>query len=83
MTIYHIPENEQKMDELYVVLSSDEKGEGIVSMTTPMGAFPMVFGHEKMLHSAKSVALKMAKETGKKLLIVKYTQREIIEEINP
>lgn len=81
MTIeYHIPENEQMIDELFAVLSSDDKGEGIVSMMTPQGGMPMIFGHERNLTMIRPLVKRMAKDTGKKLLIVKFTKSQILEE---
>ena len=69
MNFYHIPENEQPLNSLYAVISSDEKGEGVVSMMTPQGAMPLVFGHERNLEIVKPFVKQMAKETGKRLLI--------------
>lgn len=84
MNIYHIPENEQKMDEIYAIISSDDKGEGIVSMMTPQGGgLPMVFGHKRMLDMIMPLVKKMSKETGKKLLLVKYIKHEVLEEVTP
>lgn len=80
MDIYHIPENEQMMDEIYAVLSIDEKGEGICSMMTPQGGMPMIFGHARMLDKIKPAIEHMAKETGKKLRLVKFKKIEILEE---
>ena len=79
--VYLDPGHEQKMDEIYVVLSSDENGEGIVSAITQMGAMPMVFGHKRMLDLIRGQVKQISKETGKKLLVVKYIKTEVIEEI--
>ena len=80
-TIYHIPENEQMMDEIYVVLSHDETGEGICSMMTGHGAMPMVFGHPRLIEKVRPVIQMMVRQTGKKLRLVKYTKTEILEEL--
>lgn len=78
---YHIPKNEMNMDEIYAVLSSDENGEGIVSANIDGNNFPLVFGHPRMLKKFKEFAIQMSKDTGKKLLIVKFKRAEILEEI--
>lgn len=83
MTVYHMPKNEQILNELYAVLSTDQRGEGIVSVMTPQGAMPMVFGHKRMLIAARKAAELMVKDTKKKLIIVKYTKSEVLEEIEP
>lgn len=82
MTIYHIPGNEQLIDEVYIVLSKDNQGEGIVSIITEEGAFPMIFGHKRMLETVREYIKKSAKETGQTLHICKFKKIEIIEEIN-
>ncbi len=81
MTIYHTPKNEQPMDEIYVVLSQDDTGEGIISAMTDVGATPLVFGHARMIPLMKNVAKKMAKDTGKKVVIGKFKRIETIEEL--
>lgn len=80
---YHIPENEQLLDNLFAVISKDETGEGICAMMTPSGGMPMVFGHERMLEMTKKFAKQIAKETGKELRIVKYSKTEVLEVIKP
>jgi hypothetical protein len=80
MTIYHIPDNEQIMNELYVVLSSDENGEGIVSAMNDAGGMPLVFGHARMIPLIKEIVKKMEKETGKKLIMAKFKRIENVEE---
>ena len=81
VNIYHIPENQEVMDEIYAVISHDEKGnEGIVSMMTPMGGMPMVFGHVKMLESVKEVMKQIAKESKQTLRIYKYKKAELLAE---
>lgn len=79
MTVYHTPNNEQPMDEIYVVLSSDDNGEGIVSAMTDIGGMPLVFGHARMIPLMKDIAKKMAKDTGKKLVIGKFKRIETEE----
>ena len=81
MNFYHIPENEQVMNEIYVVLSEDDKGEGICSMMTGQGAMPMVFGHPRMIEKIRPVIQMMVRQTGKKLKLVKYTKSEVLEEL--
>jgi len=84
VTSYHIPKNTQKADEIYAVLSRDNDGnEGIAAAITSLGAMPMVFHHKEILDKLMPIIKKTAKETNRKLHIVKYTQREEIEIIEP
>lgn len=80
MTKYHIPKNEQPLKDLYVVVSRDDDGnEGIVSAMTPMGGMPMVFGHKRLIEKVRPLLIQMSKDTGRKLHIVRYKQKEVIE----
>ena len=80
---YHIPENQKPLDELYVALSRDKKGnEGIISTIIPeMGAMPMVFGNQKMINNFKDFLKQVARDTGQDIYIMKYKDREVIEHI--
>lgn len=83
MTTYHIPKNEQPLADLYVVVSRDDDGnEGIVSMMTPMGGMPLVFGHKKLLEMVRDNLKQISKDTGKKLYVVKYKKKDVIEIID-
>ncbi len=82
MNIYHIPENEQPLDELYAVISTDNNGEGIVSIMLPECAMPLVFGHKKNIESLRPIIEDISRKTGKKLLLVRYKKSEILEEFS-
>lgn len=79
---YHIPGNEEIMDEIYVVISKDKEGEGIVSMMLSDRAMPLVFGKKEMLEKVLPLIKKMADETGQVLQICKYKKTEVVEEVN-
>jgi hypothetical protein len=83
MTHYHIPKNTQNAHEIHAVLSKDDGGEGIMAAMSTQGMIPLVFIDEKMIQKLMPIIKKTAKETGRKLYVVKYTQREDIEIINP
>lgn len=83
MTDYHIPKNEQPMDDLYVVLSKEKDGtEGIVSMMTPFGGMPLVFGHKRLLDTIRPTIIQMSKDTGRDMVVAKYHKMEILEKIS-
>lgn len=84
MNIYHVPGNEEKIDEIYVALSVDEKGEGIITVIPDsVGiAMPVIFGHKRMLDTVKKMLKKMAIETGTKIQLVKFNKDEIVEEFD-
>lgn len=68
------------MNELYVVISKDEKGDGICAMMTGNGGMPMVFGRKELLDDIRPIVKEMAEATGLELRIVRYTKQELIEE---
>ena len=76
---YHVPKNEQPMNELYVALSEDEGGEGIVSVMTPFGGMPFVFGHIKLMNHAKQYLKDIQKETKKKITIYQFKKVDVVE----
>lgn len=78
---YHIPENEKKMDELYIALSSTGKEEGIVSMMTQTGHAPFVFGYKKMAEKLKPMLEEISKQNKIKIVIYKFVKAEVIEVI--
>lgn len=82
MTKYHVPDNEQMMDEIYVALSMDENGEGIVSFMTDCGSMPIVFGHKRMLDQIRDTLKRISLEAGTKIRIVKFNKIEILEEFD-
>lgn len=80
---YDITKNEQPMPHLYVVVSRDDDGnEGIVSAITPMGGMPLVFGYERNIEQVRDLLVQMSRDSGKKLYIVKYKEKEVIETID-
>lgn len=81
MNIYDIPGNQEFMDVIYVVMSKDKNGEGIVSMMMPEGAMPLVFGHKRMIDMVRPAIEKMAKETGQTLRICRFKRTDVMAEI--
>lgn len=81
MTQYFILKNTQKIENLYALLSEDKDGNnGIVSHKVRDQNFPMVGGYERMIPVFKEAAEKMVKDTGQKLILVKFSRIEIMEE---
>jgi len=84
MSIYHTPPNTFRITQLWAVLSSDEGGEGLCAGPVINGVMlPLIAADEARLESFMPMAHKIAKESGKKVKIVRFTVREEIMEINP
>lgn len=77
--------NRKNIDELYVILSSDEEEEGIFSLKKDGVGFQCVSGSmeilEKVLPFVEETVKPHAASVGKKLHIVKFSKKEIIREI--
>jgi hypothetical protein len=75
--------NVQEIKELFAAVSIDNDGnEGICSLTIDSNTFPVVFGYEKILNLMKPFLIEMSQNTTKKIQIVKFTNKEIIEIID-
>lgn len=74
------------IDEIFVFVSSDETGEGIIGQTIEMMGspvfMPFVCADQARVKSLKPLAKKIANETGKKIKLIRLSVREDIEEYN-
>ena len=73
----------EKITELYAFVSVDKDGEGIVgqSMMTPGGMMmmPFVCVDKARMESLKPLAKQIAKESKKKIKLIRLIQREQLE----
>jgi len=82
--LIHAPINEQpQLNQIWAIVSVDEGGEGIVAAPTMQGVLtiPLITGEERLLDSMKAMARSVSAVTGKKMRLVKFSQREVVEEI--
>lgn len=68
-----------KITELYAFVSKDEGGEGLIGMIINGTFIPFVCADKKRIESLKPHAKNIAKESGKKVKLIKLTCREEIE----
>jgi hypothetical protein len=78
MTAIHSPPNDRDLDEIFVFLSIDEDGKrGIVAGPLPgYGLAPFVTGSPKAAEYMKAVCADLARETGKRIAMVRFTRGE-------
>lgn len=73
----------EKITEVYVFASVDEGGEGVVGQVVDMLGrevfMPFVCADKKRMESLKPLAQKIAKETGKKIKLIRLSTREELE----
>jgi len=74
-----------RIDEMYAFIAEDTgpDDEGIVGFTVGNNWIPMVGGDMARIESLKPIAALVSARTGQKIKIVKFTNREEIEEICP
>lgn len=79
MTINYL----EKITEMYVFVSVDEGGEGVVGMTMPINGretfMPFVCADKARMESLKPIAKKISQESGKTIKLIKLTNRKDIE----
>lgn len=79
MPIFHMPPNEGPVDELFVFLSEDEAGEGIIGFMSHDGIWtPLVTARGRLVDAAKPIAEHIGKISGKRVKLVKFTTRETL-----
>ena len=77
----------EKITEVYCFVSSCEDGEGIIGQTIKLPDIyyptfvPFVWADKARMESLKPLAKNIARESGKKVKLIKLTQREEIEDI--
>lgn len=81
----HQPANAPgEIQTLYAFLSYDGQGEGICAhVIAPLGSTPLITAREKLVNAMRPMAQDAARRTGKKVRLVKFTVREVVEEITP
>ncbi len=74
----------EKITEVYVFVSVDENGEGIIGQTMDINNqnvfMPFVCADKARLESMRPLAQQIAKENDIKIRLIKLTNREVIEE---
>lgn len=75
----------ERIDSIYAILSTDEGGEGVVagSIGPARTMMPLIAADEVRLKDILPYARSLAKSTGMRMRLVRFTTREVIEEIEP
>ena len=83
--VMHAPQNYlEKITELYAFVSVDEHGEGVIGKTANiMGKdtfMPFVCGDKDRMESLKPLAKQIARDSGRKIKLIRLSVREELEE---
>jgi len=77
------PPNEAPIDEVYLWLSVDDTGEGlVVFMDGSLRGAPLMASKKRLLKDMRPFATDVAKLSGKKLRLVRFSRAQIVEEID-
>ena len=84
-TVVHKPANYlEKIKEVYVFASVDSGGEGIIGQTVNVGGrstfMPFVCADKARMESLKPIARQIARDSGKKVKLIRLSLREELEE---
>jgi hypothetical protein len=75
---------QDRIDEMYAFISSDETGEGVVALTMSDGTtIPMVGADMMRINDLRPIAQDIANHARIKIKLIKLSMREELEEINP
>lgn len=83
--LFHKPKNHlPQIDQIWAVLSVDEGGEGVVAAPLNGMTVPLIAADEARLNSfVLPMARQLVNVFGKKMRLVKFHNREVVEEIIP
>jgi dihydroorotase-like cyclic amidohydrolase len=77
------PKTLLRIDELYAFIAQDADGEGLPAFQSRGLMLPMVCADKARVDSLREVARKIARETGNKITLCRFSLREEIEVIEP
>jgi hypothetical protein len=85
VAILHMPKNKlPRIDELWAFLSVDADGEGVIAapyLGPGWGPVPLIAADPERLKTITPIAEGIARTTGRKVRLVKFTTRKLVREI--
>ena len=77
------PKTLQRIDEVFVFIASDKDGEGVPAFSDGNMMLPLVCADKARVDSLRSMAKVIARKTGNKITLCRFSVREEIEVIEP
>jgi hypothetical protein len=72
-----------RIDQIFAFICVDDDGtEGIPAISTPIGVMPLVGADEARIESLRKYAEQISRDMGKKVTLVKFTNRIEMEVLN-
>jgi hypothetical protein len=75
------PKTLLRIDEVFVFIASDEDGEGVPAFMAGSVAMPLVCADKERVDSLRDIAKRLAKESGNKITLCRFSVREELEVI--
>jgi hypothetical protein len=77
------PKTLKRIDELFVFVASDADGEGVPAFFDGSVMLPLVCADKARVDSLREIARQMARESGNKITLCRFSVREELEVIEP
>jgi hypothetical protein len=77
------PKTLLRIDEIYAFIASDENGEGLPAIQHGNMMLPMVCADKARVDSLREKARMLARESGNKITLCRFSVREEMEVIEP
>lgn len=82
MAIYSPPNHIKRIETIWAFISEDETGEGVCGAEFEAGKwFPLITADENLVSRMRVLAQRIAGMTGKKVRLIKLTNREDLGEV--
>lgn len=77
------PKTLQRIDEVFVFVASDADGEGVPAFITREMWMPLMAADKDRVDSLREIARRIARESGNKITLCRFSVREELEVIEP
>jgi hypothetical protein len=81
--IHDAPKTLLRIDEVFVFVASDADGEGVPAFSDGEFVMPLVCADKARVDSLRAMARKLARESGNKITLCRFSVREELEVIEP
>jgi hypothetical protein len=72
-----------RIDSIWIVLSVDDGGEGVVAAPFGGMTFPLIAADKQRVEQIRPIAIRIARDLGKVCRLIKFTTREEVEVYQP
>jgi dihydroorotase-like cyclic amidohydrolase len=81
--ILNHPKTLQRIDEVFVFVASDADGEGVAAFFDGEHGLPLIAADKARVDSLREIAKEIARQSGNKITLCRFSVREELEVIEP